>query len=165
MSRFGVPRFSVMCRSLGCLPGTVEQQILRGQFKPSATTTPGKARVWTIGDVGALAIFQVLFGAGRPADEASQLSHLIPLGYGRRFLLAWRLPGRWSAGWTHDIVEQARFDFSKWTASKGISWAVVVDLEKLASQATTAFETASQIEMPSPTENSDTKPRKRKSRR
>jgi len=143
-----VPRFNILCRSLGYQPSTIEQQILRGYFTPrTVPTMRGKARVWAIRDIHALAVFEILFAAGMPAEEACQLSYLMPLG--RRdhlLLLAWR-PNRWSLGWTHEIVKSDGFEFGTWTASKKISSAVIIDLERTANEAAAAIEAASEIEM------------------
>ncbi|MGD0026741.1 MAG: hypothetical protein ABSC37_19340 [Xanthobacteraceae bacterium] len=158
-------RFSILCRALGYQPATVEKQILRGHFKPRALTTPGKARAWTARDVFALAIFEILFGAGLPPEEACQLSYLVPFGQqqwkvwpegkvqpGAPSLLVWRIPGRWSSGWTHEIVNGDHFLLRPWLASKGISWALYVDLDAELNRAIAAIEAASQIETPIPPE-------------
>lgn len=145
-----IPRFNILCRSLGYQPATVEKQVLRGHFKPSSATTPGKARVWSRRDVYALAIFEILFGAGMPPEDACQLSYLAPTPRLQpHLLLVWRRPGRWDSGWTHDVVKLGDFEFGSWAASKKISWAIVINLDIEANRAEAAFDAASQIEVPS----------------
>jgi hypothetical protein len=158
------PRFSILCRELGYQPATIEKQILRGHFKPTSVTTPGKARLWTFRDVYALAVFEILFGNGMPPDEACQLSYLMPLQnrpQTRNLLLAWRVPGRWSSGWTHDVIQGDGFEFRSWASSKNISWALHVNLVTEFDRANSALLAASQIEVSEPT--SSTKARRQTS--
>jgi hypothetical protein len=173
------PRFSILCRELGYQPATIEKQILRGHFKPTSVTTPGKARLWTIRDVYALAVFEILFGNGMPPDEACQLSYLMPMQHRRdagpfhraeggepafahrhqtrNLLLAWRVPGRWSSGWTHDVVQGDGFEFRSWASSKNISWALHVDLVAEFDRASSALLAASQIEVSEPASSTKTR--------
>jgi hypothetical protein len=140
-----IPRFNILCRALGYQPGTIEQQILRGYFIPSAATTPGKARVWSLRDVYALAIFQNLFSAGMPSADACQLAYVAPLGQAQTLLFAAPRPGQLS--WTHHFAKDIS-EFTSW--AKNIDTAVtVIDIKKKADRAASAFDAASQIENPS----------------
>jgi hypothetical protein len=148
-------RFNILCRKLGYQAGTVEQQILRGYFIPRSSTTPGKARVWSLKDVYALAIFENLFSAGMPSAEACQLSYLTPFRQTQTLLFAAPRPGMepggirgLPVGWIHHFAKDIA-EFGPWTKAKNISTAItVLDLETAARRACAAFEAASQIEIP-----------------